>query len=787
MFHKIASFILRNRPLVSSILILFTLFMAFEASKVKLAYENNKLTPNDDPDFLEYVKFKKEFGEDGNKMIVGFTTKDLFHAPFYSSLYQVCEQTNQINGVKEVVSPARFYNLNKNDELAKFEIQKLPLNRPNSQEEVDSIEKVFSNLGFYKNVLYQPHNKICLVVLTLDQKIIDSEKRIPMLDSIENAFEVFGKKHNMEIHFSGMPYVRNEFAIMVKSELLKFTLLAVAVTALFLLIFFRSFTNIWVPLVLIGTGVVWALGIQGIIGYNITILTGIIPPLMVVIGIPNSIYLINKYHIEYKKHGNKIKALTRVISKVGPSNLLTNLTTAIGFGVFYFTNTNILTQFGVVSFFSILSISILTIVLLPIIYSVLPAPSIKQTKHIDNKVTNAFVEWTHRLIFNRKRRIYFFAFVLLVLSVFGLAKLKPLVYIVDDVPKYTKLYKDLKFFEDNFSGIMPLEIVIDCGEEDGLKDTRTLQRIVTLQKRLEEFPELSRAFSIVDMLAFANQEWHERNPKYYRLPNKTTLASIANYLPQNENNREGMMGSMVDKNYRKARISLQVKDIGSEKMQILTDNIRTQLNDIFPKSQFQTKITGNSYLFMIGNRYLVKSLFQSVLIAFVLIAIIMGSLFTSFKMVLVSLIPNTIPLLITAGIMGFFGVPLKPSTILVFSIAFGIAIDDTIHFLAKFRQELKVGKKSIRSVLSLTVKEMGSSLLYTSVVLFFGFIIFSFSEFQGTVSLGILTSISLFFALFANLFVLPALILSYEKRLNPRHELKESVIELPNENEEEEG
>jgi len=358
---------------------------------------------------------------------------------------------------------------------------------------------------------------------------------------------------------------------------------------------------------------------------------------------------------------------------------------------------------------------------------------------------------------------------------------------VDDVPKYTKLYKDLKFFEDNFSGIMPLEIVIDCGEEDGLKDTRNLQRIVTLQKRLEEFPELSRAFSIVDMLAFANQSWHDGNPKYYRLPNKTTMASIANYLPQKENNSDGIMGSMVDREYRKARISLQVKDVGSEKMQVLTDNIRTQLNDIFPKSQFQTKITGNSYLFMIGNRYLVKSLFQSVLIAFVLIAIIMGSLFTSFKMVLVSLIPNTIPLFITAGIMGFFGVPLKPSTILVFSIAFGIAIDDTIHFLAKFRQELKVGKKPIKSVLSLTVKEMGSSLVYTSVVLFFGFIIFSFSEFQGTVSLGILTSISLFFALFANLFVLPALILSYEKRLNPRHELKESVIELPNENEEEES
>ena len=785
MFNRLASFILRNRPIIIIAFLLVTLVMAFFGSQVKLSYENNKLVPKDDKDLIAYQKFTQEFGDDGNKMVVGFASDSLFTPFIYNAFYEACAQTIKIKGVTNLLSVTHFYTLYKDEENARFKLIQLPHQQPTNHSEVRLVQMQLDSLGLYKEVLYNPDKKATVAFITLDINILNSEERLALIADIKTIFKKFEKQTNTSVALSGIPYVRNEFANTVKNEFMLFTLLAIGITAVFLWFFFRSFTNILIPLILVGMSVVWSLGFIHLFGYKLTILTGIIPPLMVVIGIPNCIYLLNKYHAEFRKHGNKIKSLTRIIAKVGPANVLTNFTTGVGFGVFYFTNTSLLTQFGVVTFFSVLAISLITVILLPIIYSFLPAPSIKQTKHLENKQTNKFVENVHHLVFNKRRVIYFFASVLVVLSIIGISKLKPLVYVVDDIPKDTKIYKDLKFFETNFKGIMPLEIIIDSGEEGGIKQTATLQKISTLQKRLADYDELTRPVSVVDLLSAANQSWNKNNPKYYRLPNKTSLASISNYLAMNDSSQQVNMVP-VDKVYRKARISIQMADVGSNRMKTLSDEIQVQLNDIFPKEQFLTRITGTSYLFMIGNGYLLNSLFQSVLIAFILIAIIMGALFTSFKMVLVSLVPNAIPLLITAGIMGWANVPLKPSTILVFSIAFGIAIDDTIHFLAKFRQELKQSaRRSIHKSLSVTLKETGTSLVYTSVVLFFGFIIFGFSEFQGTVALGILTSLSLFFALFANIFVLPALILSFEKRLNPRLELKESVLELPDENEDE--
>jgi predicted RND superfamily exporter protein len=781
MINKIASFILRNRPLVVIVFVLLTTFMGIMGSRVKLSYDNQKLVPKDDKDFIEFTKFAKTFGDDGNKMVFGFKHDNVFEANTYAKLYETCEKISAINGVKEIISPARFYNLNKNDEIAKFEFKRVPTSFEEAQNHSDSLKEVFESLGFYKNMLTNPSTGAVLGVISMDGPMLNTDKRIPLIDSIKSELERFGSQLNISMHLSGLPYVKHEFATMVKGEFLKFTFLSIGVTAIFLLLFFRSFVNILIPIFLVGISVVWSLGIIGILGYKLTILTGIIPPLMVVIGIPNSIYLINRYHAEFRKHGNKIKALNRIISKVGPANLLTNFTTAVGFGVFYFTKTTLLVQFGVVTFCSILAVSVVTVVLLPVIYSYLPAPSLRQTKHLSNKNINTFIEKVHHIVFNKRRVVYFFSFVLIIISLLGLIRLRPLVFVVDDIPQSSRLNIDLKFFEENFKGIMPLEIIIDTGEEDGLKNTGTLQRISTFQKRIEEFENVGRPVSVVDLLSFANQTWHDGNPRYYRLPNKTTLGNISNYF--GGNGTETFNNTVTDASYRKARISLQIADIGSEKMEVLANEIQKELSDIFPKEQYSYKITGTSYLFMVGNRYLVKSLFQSVLIAFILIAIIMGSLFTSFKMILVSLIPNMIPMLITAGIMGLAGIPLKPSTILVFSIAFGIAIDDTIHFLAKFRQELKHTRKPIKKALSLTLEEIGTSLIYTSVILFFGFIMFGFSDFQGTVALGVLTSIALFFALFSNIFVLPSLILSYEKRLNPRLELKESVLEFPNEDE----
>ncbi|MDP2174425.1 MAG: MMPL family transporter [Bacteroidota bacterium] len=775
MWEKIANLILRYKYYILALIVLFTGLMAYNASKVELAYNMQKLVPHNDQDLIDYEKFKQEFGDDGNKLIIGFQSDKIFTKKLFNDLFVFSNQVDKINGVYDVLSLPKIYNLEKDDSLRKFQISPIQSGLV-SQSELDSLKDIILSLKFYKDLIYNETTDANLIVVSLDKDKLDSKYRTKIIDSIYHLAEKFGTDNQLELHYSGLPYVRHILSTKVKDELGFFTFLALSVTAILFWIFFRSFANLGIALLIVSLAVIWSVGWLGWLDYKITLLTGLIPAIMIVIGIPNSIYLINKYHEEYSKHNNKIKALQRVVSRVGSATVLTNLTTAIGFGVFYFTDTLPLKQFGVAAFLSVMSIFVISLTLIPIFFSMLKAPSVKQTKHLENRHVKKMVEWIHFMVFNKKRRIYYFTILLIIISIIGFFKLKPLVYMVDDIPHQDKLYKDLMFMQDNFKGVMPFEIVIDTREVDGLKNPITLQKIYKLQKKLENQEDFSRAISIVEVIKFANQSYNNGDENYYRLPNNLDLAEIATYLPERTKNKS-ILKSMVDADFRKARVSIQMKDVGSVKMEEVTNDVSEIIKEIFPEEDYDVKITGTSIIFLKGNKFLVNSLVQSVIFAFLIIAFLMGMLFTSFKMVIVSLIPNMIPLLITCGLMGHFGVPLKPSTILVYSIAFGIAVDDTIHFLTKFRHELKRSKRSVPEVLSITIKEMGQSMIYTSVVLFFGFIIFTFSNFQGTVALGFLTSATLLVALFSNLFVLPALILSFEKGLNPKAELEDAIIE----------
>lgn len=776
MWEKISTLILRYKYYFLVFILSVTVLMGYFASKVELAYNMQKLVPQSDPEYIDYEKFKTEFGDDGNKLIIGFKSNKIFQADFFNDLHQTGKSIEKINGVHDVLSVANLFNLTRNDSIQKFEI--LPLVKGSvTQTELDSIRGIVLSMRFYKDLIYNVDSNTSLIVISIDKLILDSKNRTQLIDSICLQSNQFAQRQNLELHYSGLPYVRHTLSTKVKDELGFFTALALGVTALLLLAFFRSLPNILIPLLIVFIAVVWSVGWLGIFGFNVTLLTGLIPAIMIVIGIPNCIYLIHKYHDEYSRHGNKIKALQRVISKVGVATVLTNATTAIGFGVFYFTNTLPLEQFGVAAFLSVFSIFIISLTLIPILFSFLKPPSVNQTKHLESKILLGVVNWIHHMVFNRRKRIYYFTLLLIVVSVFGMLKLTPLVYMVDDIRKEDKLYKDLMFMQDNFKGVMPFEIIIDTREADGLKNPVTLQKIYKLQRKLENQPDFSRAMSIVEILDYANQSWHYGDEKYYRLPNNLDLAEIANYIPNGKGNKS-MINSLVDKNYQKARISIQMRDVGSIKMEEISEEVKGIVKEIFPDEDYDVKVTGTSIIFLKGNKYLVTSLVQSVILAFIIIAFLMGMLFTSFKMIIVSLIPNTIPLIITCGLMGHFGIPLKPSTILVYSIAFGIAVDDTIHFLTKFRHELKQkGNRTLDEVISVTIKEMSASMIYTSVVLFFGFIIFTLSNFQGTVALGALTSITLLVAMFSNLFVLPALIRSFGKGINPKKELEEVVLE----------
>jgi predicted RND superfamily exporter protein len=524
-------------------------------------------------------------------------------------------------------------------------------------------------------------------------------------------------------------------------------------------------------------GVMWAFGILGLLKYEITVLTALIPPLIIVIGIPNCIFLINKYQQEVKKHGNQALSLQRVISKIGNATLMTNVTTASGFATFIITDSKLLTEFGIVASINIIGIFILSLLIIPIVYSFMPLPKTKHLKHLNKKWIDTFVNWMERIVREQRIAVYAASVILLVVSIIGIYQINISGSPIEDMPKNAKFFKDIRFFEEEFDGIMPVEIVVNTEQKKGVLKPVTLKRMNDLSEVIEEIPELSKPISVVNLIKYSKQAFYNGIPKYYQLPTAQENNFIMDVARKSKDNGD-LLKSFVDSTGQFARITTFMRDVKTDRMEAIGERLRENIEKIFPSERYEVYMTGKALLFLEGTKYLVKNLVLSLALAIGLIALFMAYLFRSFRMIVISLIPNLLPLVITAGVMGFVGVPIKPSTILVFSIAFGISVDDTIHFLAKYRQELIANHWRIQKSVYAALRETGVSMFYTSIVLFFGFSVFVISDFGGTVALGALVSATLLFAMLANLILLPSLLISLERSIANQQVLKEPQIDI---------
>ncbi len=782
MLEATARIILRYRIASLISLLLMTGLMAYFASKVQLSYEGAKILPPTDSTYAEYLKFKEKFGEDGTVMVIGFQSDKIFEAKTFKGWYDLTKGVKEIEGIQEVVSIARAFKVERNDSTHKLDFKPLTPTRPESQDEVDKIKKDLEGLPFYEGLLLNPESKATLMAITFDQQTLNTKSRIGMVKQIKDMSENFAAENGLTLHYSGLPYIRTAVSEKIVGEMKMFVVLALLITSLILLIFFRSFNAVLFPMIVVVFGVIWSFGTLVLFGYKITILTSLIPPLIIVIGLPNCILLLNKYQQEYAKHGNKIKSLARTIYRIGVSTFMANVTTALGFMVFAFTQSGVLIEFGVITSINVMITFLISLVFIPIVYSYLPAPSAKQVKHLERKTLQFFLDKIDHWVHHYRKRIYLSVFVLLAVSAYGISRITTVGYVVDDLPKKDVIYTDLKFFEEHFKGVLPFEVTVDTKQEGGALELKTLYKIHRLQKVLSNYKEFSEPVSIAEGIKFSYQGLNDNEPKYYLIPNVEEMARLSGYSSGAKENKR-MFRSIIDSANQVTRISFQVADIGSIKMKSLMEEIKPRLDSIFSPEDYNLKLTGNSIIFLKNNDYLLLNLKQSVLLAILLIGAVMFSLFMSFRMVVIALIPSMSPLLLTAAIMGYFSIPLKPSTILIFSIAFGIASDGTMYFLTKYRQELRRYGGSISKTVSLAIQETGVSMIYTAIILFAGFFIFAASSFGGTSALGVLISVTLLIAMFSNLILLPSLLLSLEKRIITKAFLKEPLFQVFDEDE----
>ena len=774
-----ARIILRNRILILLSLVGFTIFLGLQWEKMRFSTSQANLLPDQHPVNLEYQTFLKQFGEEGNAIVFAVRDSALFSPENFNRWNKLSKQLSAFPEVDFVLSTDNLKELTRNKEKGEFELKSLIKTPPSNQAEVDSItQHLFNNLPFYDNLLFNAESKTIRTVIYLDKDIVNKPVRkdfiLQDLTSLVNDFE---NETKLDVRISGMPYIRTMNSKNITDEIGKFVLAALGVTSLLFFFFFRSFRATFISMIVVIIGVMWSFGILGLLQYEITVLTALIPPLIIVIGIPNCIFLINKYQQEVKKHGNQALSLQRVISKIGNATLMTNVTTASGFATFIVTDSKLLKEFGVVASINIIGIFILSLLIIPIVYSFMSLPKTKHLKHLNKRWVDAFVDWTVRIVKEKRIAIYITSVLLLVASIIGIYQIDISGSPIEDMPQKEQFFKDIRFFEEEFDGIMPVEIVVNTKRPKGVMKASSLKKINQLSDLIEDVPELSKPVSVVNLVKYSKQAFYNGIPKYYQLPTSQESNFILS-MAQKSSNDADLLKSFVDSTGQNARITTFMKDVSTKRMEEIEGRLQEDITKIFPSERYDVYMTGSALLFLKGTKYLVKNLVLSLALAIGLIALFMAYLFRSFRMIIISLIPNLLPLLITAGVMGFVGVPIKPSTILVFSIAFGISVDDTIHFLAKYRQELIANKWKIKTSVYAALRETGVSMFYTSIVLFFGFSVFIISNFGGTVALGALVSATLLFAMLANLVLLPSLLLSLEKSIANKEVLKKPQINI---------
>lgn len=775
MWTKLSHIIIKYRLVLVGILVVITAFMGYKAKDVEMSFDFAKTVPSDDPDMVAFQEFKDLFGEDGNLVALGIKDSTVYDVDNFKKLRVLSNELSAITGVNDVMSLPLIKRLEKDTAETRFVLKPIFKEFPEKKQDFDSLLAVTYDQKFYSGRLINEENGATLVLISINKDWLNSAKRLDLTQEIIDAGTKFEEGTNIKLHYAGLPFVRSIVAGKVRKEMQIFLFLSIAVTGLILFLFFRTWDAVVFPMTIIGVVVIWVLGSLVLFGYKITLLTGLIPPVIVVIGIPNSVYLLNKYHQEFERHGNKIKAISRVVRKIGLVTLITNFTTAVGFLVLASTDIVILKEFGLVAGLNIMATFLVSIILIPAVFSWLPAPGMKQMKHLKFKMLDFALTKMDLLVHRHRAYIYIVTTILVGTALYGASKINAISFMVDDIPADSEIRKDLAFFEENFSGIMPLEIVLDTKERRGVIDTRTLRQVDRFETFLESNRDISKPVSIVSFVKASRQAFYNNNPDRYSLPSNREKNFILRYM-RNQSDSTGLFNSFVDSTLQKMRISMQVADVGSDKMDsLITQVIQPEIDSIFGESEMELAITGTTPLFIKGNKFLIENLRFSLILAFVIISIIMAILFVNFRMIIISLIPNIVPLVITAGIMGFAGIPLKPSTALIFSIVFGISVDDSIHFLAKYRQELFANKFFVPLAVSKSLRETGASMMYTSIILFAGFVIFAGSDFGGTVALGILTSITLLFAMVTNLVLLPALLMTFDdgKRRKDAHPLIE--------------
>lgn len=780
MWEKLGHFLRRNRRAVLIFWVLYVLVMGYMGRNVEVSYHFAKMLPETDSVYTEFVALNEQF-EQGSGGVVFLAAHDraMFTPYILNSWIEMAKNIEATPEVNNVLSWHNAVALTLGpDSTDRFEAAPISDGRVNSRDEAAALKATLNELPVYHGLMNSHDGNTQLMAVQISDTANYSKLFFPMIDRITNEAKKFERRTGIDVQISGVPYLRMINARSIKSEINLFLGLTGIVTLLIMFAMMRSTRAALIALAVVGVGVVGSFGVLGGLGYKLTLFSALIPPLLIVIAVPNCIFFINKYHQEYARDKNVDEAVVHTVKKIGGVALLTNLTTALGFSTFILTSSDALVHFGIAATINIIMVFVLSMTILPVLYSWLPEPKPQHYKHLDQKWLSDGVLWLERVAQHHRRWVYLGAAVLAILGGIGMTRMQTTGNITTDIDPNDPLVTQMKFFEQELGGVIPLEVIVDTREPGGVNSSSVLRQVEEFQRSLDTLPNMSRSLSVVDFLKFSRQAFYGGLPEFYELPSAAERRQIAALLPSGAASaNQALTTGLIDKDNQRLRVTVQVRDLPRPEMIEVVKAIQHNADAVFDREQVDVRFSGAGLIFLRSTEFLIDNLMMSLILAVIVISILMASLFRSWRMMIVAIVPNLLPLLMTAGIMGWFGIPVKPSTVLIFSIAFGISVDDTLHLLSRYRQELHLNGGRIADAALKAIHETGVSMFYTSVVLFAGFMIFLASNFGGTQALGLLVSITLGFAMFSNLLLLPSLLMSLDKVMSAK-EQEVSLAEL---------
>ena len=753
LWSRITDWIIEHSRAIVVVVVLVTVYLGWWATRVQTDHRPGHFLDEDSDVVRDFERLSSLFDPSQDVLYVIFPDSDARDPSFLQDLDSLTQWIERQNGVTSALSLTNApFLVRVGDSLQTTRLYDTSL--PDSL-----IDQRIRDASYIRGLLMTNEGTAPAVIVRIDSEFNDTPARIVLVRSIERrASAVVG-----DPAMAGFPYVRSMYGERVTREAPLFTFLALAISLLMLYVTFRARRAVLLPTIVVALGIVWTVGLIALFDHRLNIVTSVLPALLVVIGMANSIHLTTKFYDRYHILADRRAAMKDTMRIVGLATFLTSLTTAIGFLVLELSGSRLLAEFGLFAALGVGVLYILSVTLIPISYIALEAPEATKIRIATDVRFSGMFDALARLTRRRAAAVILLSAGLIVTAIVGGSRISTDIFVFSDFYEDDPMRQNLRRFEEAYGGVLPMELVIVSNDEGRFRSISAVRGIDRLQQQLATFEGVGATYSVADLLKLANQAYFGGHPQAYRIPSGFELPFLQSALQSLEDHvREDLAGSLpqfTDSSFAATRIYMGVDDVGTDRMNAIADSAISLASDTFT-GDYEVFATGTAIKATRSGENLVANLAVSLAIALAAISVIMALLFRSIRLTLISLIPNVIPLILVAGAMGFAGVVLKPSTALIFPLAFGIAVDDTIHFLAKYRMVSAAGVPRDEAVV-ITLRETGKAILFTSLVLMGGFLVFTLSSFGGTVSMGALTALTLFAALIANLFLLPALLFRY--------------------------